>query len=270
MKVVKFDNYANVTVQVGETDYYVTTRMGNIKAGNVHNPFRPNAPIGFTDPKYEFLGCIFKTNQGYYVRILNCEDRKHTLYEFIDNGYQDTTYLWNIFAGTVRNPYHRDKFGGYLGPDKTYRKDEYDWLYTVWKTLLIRGVAENKEYYLQYHNTHAYDDVLFDERWRCYGEFAAWYMYHYRQLNPGFDYSVDKDLKFPFYSQYTGGRRCYSPETCVLIPQTLNVMLTSPDVLECLENNRKLPGNHKIKYYAEYLKEEEAISDEVYNIIMQM
>jgi hypothetical protein len=246
MKVVEFDNYRKVTVQVGDTDTYITASMGDIKIGNVYNPFKENCPIGFTEPKYEYIGCVFRTNQGYFVKILSCEDRDHAVYEFLDSGYQDVTSIYNIINGQVKNPYHKNKFGGYLGPDKTYRKKEFEWVKKIWDSLLLR-CADSKERH----------DVLIDIRWYCYGMFAQWYMYYYSQLSPEYKYEIDKDLKYPVYSQFTCGKRYYGPDTCILIPKELSSML-------------KVENHDNIKNAARYYKEQNALLDEAYNIIMNM
>lgn len=272
MKVIEFEDYSRVTVQVGDTDIYITTNMSNIRNGSLRNPFKENSPIGFIDPKYEYLNCLFRTNQGYLVRILNCEDREHTVYEFVDNGYQDNTKLYNILIGNVRNPFHINEFGGYLGTDKTYRHKKFKWLYTIWTTLLIRGGEGNREYYSKYHTgVHAYDDVMFDERWYCYSMFAQWYMFYYNQLNPEFKYGIDKDLKFPQYSKFTNGRKHYGPDTCLLIPQELNNMIEAADVRANLENdNVTLPPDHPLKVTANFYRDNNGLLDEAYDIIMRI
>ena len=250
MKVVDFDSYRKVTVQVGDTDIYIDTCMGNVKRGMVTNPFKENSPIAFTDPKYEYLNCIFRTNQGYLIRVLNCEDRDHVLYEFLDTCYQGVTAMHNILAGQVRNPYHRNKFGGFLGPDKTYRSDEFEWLYTIWTTFLM-CYGE----YITPNGLHKRDDTILNDDWYCYGDFAKWYMYYYSQLNPNFKYTIDVNLKLPFYSQFTGGKKFYGPSSCLLVPVELEKMIESQS---------------SIKEAARYYKEQNALLDEAYNIIMNM
>ena len=249
MKVTEFKNYNEVVVQVGESDMYITADMNSIKRGMVLNPFKKNSPIAFTEPKYEYLNCIFKTNQGYTIRILNCEDREHVLFEFLETGGQDTATIHNILSGQVRNPYHRNELGGCLGPDKIYRNKEYRWLYKMWYSLLVR-INKSKEF----HNL-AYNDIILDSVWYCYSVFAQWYMNNFSQLNSNFKYAVDANLKFPMYSQFTGGRKLYGPSSCLLVPVDLEKMIESQS---------------SIKEAARYYKEQNALLDEAYNIIMNM
>lgn len=61
-----------------------------------------------------------------------------------------------------------------------------------------------------------YKDCNVCEEWLDYGVFREWYD---KQVGHNLKYSLDKDL--------LGNGKLYSPETCCLLPQALNVMIVS-------------------------------------------
>lgn len=78
--------------------------------------------------------------------------------------------------------------------------------YAAWTKILSRVYDPS---YLNRNPT--YRDCGIDERWLKFSAFEAWWKENYVE-----GYSLDKDLLTP-------GNKIYSPETCVYIPQSLNV-----------------------------------------------
>lgn len=225
MKIVDIRSYQDATVQVGDTDILINCSMSSVKKGIVRNPFRENCPIGFMSNKDEYEGCIFRTNQGFNIQVIEYISIKEVRYRFLDTGYEDSTTMQNIIKGEVRNPFFVNKFGGYLGADKTYRSNKFKWLQNIWMMILIRGHEPNREYYHKYHpGVVSYDNTFLDPVWLCYGNFAQWYMSELSKLAPG-DYEVDKDLLYSKYKYETNGKKCYSPKYCVLVPRNLNAYI---------------------------------------------
>lgn len=225
----EYKSYQEVVIEfnIGMPHIVKTVAMKYIKNNKIYDPFG-NSPIMFTDIKKQYIGRWYKSNSGMWMQIINVEDYKHATVRF-ENGYEFTTNIYNIQHGNVRNPYVVDKFGGYLGEDKTYRKDEYQWLNTLWRNILIKANPDNREYYLHYKSvvTSPYENCYVSEDWKCYSNFANWYMQHFKNLNPEVKYDVDKDLLFPLYKNRTNGMHCYGDQYCVLIPHEINILMES-------------------------------------------
>lgn len=102
----------------------------------------------------------------------------------------------------------------------------------------------------------AYEDAKVCEEWLNFKVFAEWYDEHYYKIKESLQ--IDKDVKYP-------GNTIYSPQTCILIPQKINLMFTNKP------NNRGLPngivrqGNgYLAKYNHERLGEFDTV-EEAYN-----
>ena len=141
--------------------------------------------------------------------------------------------------------------------------------------MLIRGT--NNDYYLQYHgsNTVSYENTTIDPVWFNYSNFAAWYMEQIKGLNPNYDYEVDKDLLYRFYANETSGKKCYGPRYCVVIPHDLNSKLQLTNVKKGFKSGDNgsyqmgvINASSEIKQAAEYYYKNNAISQQIYNVIM--
>lgn len=84
--------------------------------------------------------------------------------------------------------------------------------YSVWRAMMER--AYNPNYY---KTQPTYKGCSIDERWHDYQVFAEWYA---NNKHSSQDYQLDKDL-------LVEGNKVYSPDTCCLVPQELNCLLTN-------------------------------------------
>ena len=236
-KIIDARTYGDVDIQYIESGIIKNTKVGNIKNG-LPNPFagiagcrNGDCPIAFESPQYQYTGCVYITNQGYHILITRYDSYTDVYYKFLDgpHEYEGKTTIQNIKKGQVLNPYHPNIFGGYIGPDKTYRNDSYDWLSNIWFLILSRlprSIALFPERHTD-SKIEAYSNTIIDRSWLCYGNFADWYMSIFKDLNPNYVYNIDKDLLFPYYAQYTDGQKCYSAMTCTIIPQFINIAISS-------------------------------------------
>lgn len=92
---------------------------------------------------------------------------------------------------------------------------------------------------------HAYEDAKVCEEWLNFQTFAKWYDEHYYKIEGSLQ--IDKDIKYP-------GNVIYSPQTCLLTPQKINLMFMNKS------NNRGLPNgiarqgnNYSAKYNGEHI-----------------
>ncbi len=262
-EIINLNSVADVTVRFINSGLIKHTNIGNIKMG-LPNPFAYSC-IAFDTIQHELLGNQYRTNQGYIVKIIKVDSKKDVWYQFQDEfGYIGCTTIQNIRKGQLRNPYHRNEFGGYLGVGN-YNGNEYRDLYNLWHSMLVRGTGARNKYEV-YGDAQRYDNCAVCNEWLNYNIFAEWYMNYISRMNPEFAYEIDKDLLFPIYRKRTGGIKLYSPVTCVLVPHDLNIQFT----------NYNKPGYNKdnirksIIQITEYYHSNGALDDNTYNAIRVM
>lgn len=104
---------------------------------------------------------------------------------------------------------------GYLGTGNFHCSDRYghvDEAYIKWYSMIRRCYSPVLHKYQP-----AYAECEVCKEWLNYQNFAQWYYSH--KLKDGIKWELDKDL-------LQSNNKIYSPETCVLIPKDINVLLT--------------------------------------------
>ena len=272
--ITNLNSVADVTVKFINSGLIKHTNIGNIKMG-LPNPFAHSC-VAFDTIQHELLGNVYRTNQGYFVKIIKVDSKAKVYYQFLDEfGYIGCTTIQNIRKGQLRNPYHRNEFGGYLG-EGPYTGNEFRDLYNLWHSMLVRGTGARDKYYSEhYGEAQRYANCAVCNDWLNYSIFAAWYMGKIQLLNPNYAYEIDKDLLFPIYGKRTNGIKLYSPITCVLIPHDLNNKLQLTNVKKGFKSGDNgsyqmgvINASSEIKQAAEYYYKNNAISQQVYNVIM--
>lgn len=269
--ILQFNSAADVLIQFDGSDYQMHTSMYQINKG-IRDPFAKSC-IAFTDPKKQYEGGYVTTNQGYTVQVLEYRSSKEVVVKFLDNwGYITTVTLQNLRNGEVRNPFHPNKFGGFIGVGKfsteTY-SNKNNQVYRVWYSMLMR--ANGSEYYSKYHDypTNVYDDAFIDQCWFNFNLFAEWYTDEISKLNPVYEYEIDKDLMFPYYCNDTNGRKCYGPYTCILVPKELNKAIIMNKFYKSFKSDQeftkyKNERESRIKSLAEMYYRDGALSEKAY------
>lgn len=163
--------------------------------------------------------------------------------KFLDDFHyvkEHTTYS-NFIRGQIKNPYDRTLFGvGYVGVGEHITGCKIHGMteeYHCWQNMLERCYCKKlKELHPSY-----YEISTVCNEWHDYQVFARWHKEHRYKVNERLH--LDKDILFP-------GNKMYSPSTCLLVPQRLNVLFMNKS------NNRGLPnGIHMTdsgKYLAKY------------------
>lgn len=158
------------------------------------------------------------------VRYGGCDDID---VEFLDEHHyikEHQTYS-NFKRGQIKNPYDRTLFGvGYIGVGK-YKakiKGKMTDAYEKWTGIMERCYL-NPEKYPAY-----YGKCIVCEEWHNFQNFAKWFEEN-RYYVKDSRLNIDKDILFP---------KCniYSPKTCLLIPQRINMLFLNKP------NNRGLPN----------------------------
>lgn len=162
---------------------------------------------------------VFNT-QGTPMKIINTIDKDFIMVEFLDQfHYQLKTRYQNFVRGTVMNPYDRTICGvGYIGVGKykgdvrttDFRKK----MNNCWADMIRRCYSEKDR---SLHN--AYKDCYVADVWHNFQNFAEWYEENFYQVDTE-RMHLDKDILYKNNS-------FYSPETCVIVPQRINMMFMS-------------------------------------------
>lgn len=163
--------------------------------------------------------------------------------QFLDEFYyikEHQTYS-NFKLGTIRNPYDKTVLDvGYLGVGR--HKIQYPEtmtntkVYMSWKNMIDRCYCERH----RDRNPAYYDISTVCKEWHNFQTFADWYEEHEYETDGRLH--LDKDIKYP-------GNTVYSPQTCILTPQKINMMFVNKS------NNRGLPNGiskHPKGYLAKY------------------
>lgn len=171
--------------------------------------------------KRQRIGIIKKNTQGSLMEVVEYNSNKDVLVKFLEHGNLVHT-AWNAFCkGNVKNVYDKSILEiGFIGEGeyKTCVNYEYTNQYIAWKSMIMR--CYNKKH-LKRNPT--YKDCTVTERWHNFQNFAKWYDDNYYEVDNE-KMSLDKDILFK-------GNKMYSPETCVFVPQFINMLFVKNDNL---------------------------------------
>ena len=185
------------------------------------------------------LGEIRMMHCGDYAKVVEYNSVNDIRVEFQDDyGYTCKAEYWNFAKGHVRNPYHKNQYGGYVGDGKyKVSKDRRGtYIYDAWVRMLERSCSNKfKEKY------STYKDVTCCDEWLCFQNFAEWYENNYYEIE-GQTMELDKDwMKF--------GNKVYCPEFCVISPSIINSCILNhgkiknydlPTGITCINNMYKV------------------------------
>lgn len=125
----------------------------------------------------------------------------------------------NFKKGNIKCPYDRSVYGvGYIGEGKYKVKenDEVTRAYKTWNHMMERC------YDKKLHKKHpTYKNCKVSEKWHNFQNFTEWYEDNYYEVDDE-TMCLDKDILIK-------GNKIYSPETCIFVPNTINVLFTKRD-----------------------------------------
>lgn len=149
------------------------------------------------------VGQKFKTNNAGVCVVEEIVDYKNIYIRFLDSGNKKRVQLGSLNRGEVKDLIYG--VGYSTGRYSTKSDGKINKAYDLWRRMLGRCTKE----WSSLHPT--YTGVFVCEDWHNYDNFCDWfYEQDYQQ-----GYELDKDL-------IGFGKNVYSPNTCVLIPQSLN------------------------------------------------
>ena len=169
------------------------------------------------------IGERFITNEGYEVVIVEYNNYNDLWIEFQDEyKTRKHTDCRNCQRGTIKNPYHHNKFGGYLGIIEEEVKDKlgnnYKKCYNYWMKLLERL---NVEKVLEKHPT--YKNCCGNEEIYNFSNFTKWFVDNYYEIE-GEIMCVDKDI-------LVKGNKEYRFDRMIFVPNRINVLFTKSDAV---------------------------------------
>ena len=148
---------------------------------------------------------------GNHSKIIKYNSYKDIIVEFDDSTQLNGRY--DVFKrGGLIHPFERTFYNkGYMGVGKYNTKDM---VYRYWHSM-IKRVYDPIE-----HNRYPnYIGCSVCEEWHDLQNFGKWYEDNYYEIN-GELMCLDKDI-------LNKGNKIYSPETCIFVPNRINVLFTN-------------------------------------------
>lgn len=174
-------------------------------------------PITFNSTNDCYRGTIWETDvEHLHYIVLHYNNKYDVEIQCLEIGNIMHVRLAALRGKSIKNPYLKNKFGGFFG-DGPYTKHGYPKTYTTWYKILYRLDEDIQK---STSKNAAYAGTTIDENWLNFQVFADWYVNYVSELNPKYftEYQIDKDI----LTWDTGIKR-YSPETCCIVPEAINL-----------------------------------------------
>ena len=168
----------------------------------------------------ERLGESKYNNDNELMKIIVYNNATDIVIEFQDKyKARVSTRYSNFKNGSVKNPYHKNKFGGYYGQGKYKTKinEKHTEEYKIWHDMLRRCYDP---YFLDKEPSYIGCSVC--DEWLNFQNFAKWYEENYYKCNNE-RMHLDKDI-------ICKGNKIYSPQNCCFVPQRINALFIKRDI----------------------------------------
>lgn len=179
------------------------------------------------DNRIKYEGQIIHSAQGYDYEIVDYMNWHNVMVRFICDGYCKFADMNTVRKGLVLYPFKPNKFGGVIGVGY-YNQGNSKNINSVWFKILERATPE----FWSIPRFKKYEGTTVCPEWFNFQNFAFWYDCYISRLNldiKKYNYQIDKDIL-----QWGVKNKIYSPQTCCLVPKTLNASL------ECLDKERNI------------------------------
>lgn len=194
------------------------------------------------------LGETRKNKYGTEMKIIRYRNAGDITVEFQDEHKFTTHATYSNFTRGMFNPYDKTIFDiGYYGTgDYVPRRTEFEnKMYDIWRVMIQRCYSTNEK---TRENYSCYTGCTMSDDWHNFQNFAKWYDENYYDLGDNKRMHVDKDILIK-------GNKLYSSETCLLIPQKINMIFMSKsrsdDLPNCIIPMKN--GKYKTRYNTTYL-----------------
>ena len=171
----------------------------------------------------DMTGASIVNNQGCEMTIVNYKNSKDINVMFSDDTIIKNKTYTSFLKKSIFNPNNRDIYGiGYFGIGKykaydysSNKQNNYNDIYVMWRNMFERCYSDREGY----KTWDSYKNVYVDSSFHCFQDFAKWY--NENKWSSEILLCLDKDILFK-------GNKIYSKETCILVPQDINKLFSSP------------------------------------------
>lgn len=191
----------------------------------------------------ERIGEINKNTFGTEMKIIAYRRSDDIDVQFLDKDeyiYEHQTYV-NFKRGHIKNPYDRCIFDiGYLGEGNLLQRSQAGF---CWRGMLERCYCDRLK---KWHPAYYGISTVCDE-WLNFQTFAKWYEENIYQVGNE-RMHLDKDILIK-------GNKLYSPDTCIIVPQKINVLFVNQPNKYGLPSGIKptSSGRYEAHYAAKHL-----------------
>lgn len=175
--------------------------------------------MGKTDKRIERLGETATNYQDCLMKIVEYNNSCNIIVEFQDEykakvhaGYRE------FLSGSIKNPYYSSVIGigktGNKYPTRTSHGITKE--YKTWRSIIYRSFDQKTK-----EREPTYQDVTCCDEWLLYENFYEWLhsQENFDKWYNGRLWAIDKDI-------LVKGNKIYSPETCCLVPQSVNSLFS--------------------------------------------
>ena len=159
-------------------------------------------------------------NNGERMTIVRYGNKNDIDIQFDDGTIVEHSVYCNFKKGSIKNPMTPNVYGvGFIGVGDYKSCDENGKdtkCYDTWRSMHMRCYDHK---YQDKHST--YKDCTVCKEWNNYQEFAKWDNENYYEVGNEI-MTLDKDI-------LCKGNKVYSPETCIYVPQSINVLFVKRD-----------------------------------------
>lgn len=185
------------------------------------------------------LGTINKNSFGTDMKVVKVISYDKIIIQFQDKYKYEKEIFWNNFKkGTIKNPYDKIILGrGYIGVGKykTTVNGRITDQYNTWSNIILRCYSDKHRYLFE-----AYPDCEICEEWCNFQIFAKWYDENKYTVEGRLH--IDKDV-------LAKGNKIYSPDTCIFLPQRINMIFMSKPNKQGLPNGvRQIKSGYVASY----------------------
>lgn len=168
----------------------------------------------------ERIGKTGMNKQGSLMEIVKYNNANDVFVQFYKGKPIHTNWA-SFIIGEVKNPYDKTIYGiGYIGEGehKANENNKNTPQYSIWRSMLQR--CYDDEFHKKYPT---YKDCTVTEEWLNFQNFTEWYIDNYYEVDKG-RMNLDKDMLIK-------GNKIYSPETCIFVPQKVNLLIVKNDAI---------------------------------------
>ena len=166
---------------------------------------------------YDIVGREFTTRAGNTIKVIGViKGTANVVVEFLGkDGFTEVYRLSHLKDGSYADPFEVSYYGvGYYGMKKKQKQKDVGKIRNIWVKMLQRCYDPSFDRFGSYGGK----GVKVSEDWHNFANFYSWYISQPR--SPDIKYNVDKDLL-----SLDTGVKIYSPDTCCLLPEEVNLTL---------------------------------------------